>query len=686
VQAGGATTNLSSSPPTTQGVDQRLGSRITEWVARAQGCEVYRGNAFPTQYVESVFIADPQTHVVHRVSLRENGLELVPLPSPDGARTEFLASKNASFRPAQVLNGPDGTLYIADTQDGGERGRIYRVVPDHYNPEKAPQLGKASTYDLVTLLAAGHGWQQDTASRLLFERQDPGAVPLLSNVVTKARLALARVRALYALASSRSLSEALVLKALQDRDARVREHAVLACESLIHDGNVSDSLWNQLKSLANDASLRVRYQLAFTAGFIRRQEKALLLAQILRRDPANLWVQNAVLSSTAEDAGSLFILLSGDSPFRNNYAGQLFLQQLAGMTGTKGRLDEVSQLLTLIARTPPQPVQTFAFLGAVGRGLHRTRSSLALVDPQGALQGFYVQALNTAIDTSAAAGLRIEATRFLAVTPYRFADVGDWLVLLANPQPILALRAAAVETMGRYDDPSVVPAILDSWAGFTPALRRQAFWALAARTSRIPAVLAAIEGRKIPLGDLSTTELNFLRTYPEPASRDSALRLFGAVPTRRPEARERFRAALQLRGKANEGARIYTVRCAGCHPFSGTGLSFGPELAGARTAAREKLLTDIIEPGADALPAYGTSVIQTEEGENLVGIVTDENPVTVTLSTVGGIRTVWPRLNLRTIEKETWSLMPDGLEQGLSTQEMADLLEYLMTPKTTERR
>jgi hypothetical protein len=56
----------------------------------------------------------------------------------------------------------------------------------------------------------------------------------------------------------------------------------------------------------------------------------------------------------------------------------------------------------------------------------------------------------------------------------------------------------------------------------------------------------------------------------------------------------------------------------------------------------------------------------------------DENPTTVTLKELGDEPIVWPRLNIRALRPQSWSLMPDGLEQGFSNQDMADLMEYVL--------
>ena len=97
----------------------------------------------------------------------------------DETNTEFFVSADAGFRPVQLVNGPDGALYVVDRRDADERGRIYRIVPADFKRPKPSQLGKAKTSELVAALSHPNGWERDTAARLLYERRDPKAVPLL---------------------------------------------------------------------------------------------------------------------------------------------------------------------------------------------------------------------------------------------------------------------------------------------------------------------------------------------------------------------------------------------------------------------------------------------------------------------------------------------------------------------------
>lgn len=88
----------------------------------ASGLVVYRGRQFPRQYRGNVFVAEPAANIVARFSIAENGLELRAehhlYPDEKWGQREFLASTDERFRPVDLLNGPDGNLYIIDMYRG----------------------------------------------------------------------------------------------------------------------------------------------------------------------------------------------------------------------------------------------------------------------------------------------------------------------------------------------------------------------------------------------------------------------------------------------------------------------------------------------------------------------------------------------------------------------------------------
>jgi putative membrane-bound dehydrogenase-like protein len=659
---------------------------VPAWFTRARGCVIYRGNAFPTNYVGNAFVADSEAHCIHRMILRENGLTVTASRAPEEQNTEFLMSSDASFRPTQIVNAPDGTLYVADFRDGGESGRILRIVPDNFKQPQRPQLGSAKTYDLVATLAHANGWHRDTAARLLCERRDPAAMGLLTNMIYNARNPLARLHAMGTLQALGGVSEPVVLKTLRDSDPAIRTRALLLCETLVSDGLISEGLWNQLRLMTGDFSADVRYQLALTLGQIRHEGRPQLLAQMLGGAIGDPLLQTAIFSSLGEGAGECFVALASDGTTRYNPAGLELLRRLATMIGTQGSMDEVSPVLDWLDRTKSdgRQVATYVIAGGLGNGLRQAGSSLTSVDPGHRLDRVYAQAFSMSVDYNIAAPLRLEAIRMLRGTTFQFTDLADWFLTLLDGKESPAIQSAAITTLASYSDPRIQTTLTARWSALIPSLtpdsRKQVVAALLGHVERLNSVLDAIENGRIRPQDLTSTDINLLRTDADQGVRQRAVRLFGQLTPHRPAVLERFAPALRLAGDANNGRQIYQARCASCHRVGDSGASFGPDLADMRVLSKEKLLAAIIEPNAELHAPYLTYVIETRSGQLKPGLVPHQNLKTIILSPPTGEDIVLPRSNIQDMQPKPWSLMPEGLEAGLTPKTMADVLEYIVSP------
>ena len=459
----------------------------------------------------------------------------------------------------------------------------------------------------------------------------------------------------------------------------MRKHAVLLAEKLAQGSALPDAVWDQLFLMSADASVRVRYQLAFTVGELHRPDSAQVLGAILLRDPTNPWMQAAVFSSLAEGAGNLFVALGSNARVRNDPVGQEWLRRLAAMIGVKGLAAEVAQVFGFVDLLQSEPQQGFTLLYVLGDGLHRTRSSLALADPGERMQAFYTAAVTAVQNYSLLEPWRIGALQVLGVGPYTFANISDLLLLQVGSGQSEAIQSAALGALGRFDDPRIAPAVAQRCRALTPRLRSDALTALLARSDRVAAVMAGLESGLLRRADLTFAQVNYLRTQRDPAISERARRLFGLVPVQRPEAVKLFRPALSLRGTAARGREIFAARCSACHQWGGATPAIGPDLTTARIYGRQQVLTAILEPNAGARLDYLTYVAETADGESLVGLLRDQNPATITLQLLkNGAQIVLPRANLSYLQPQPWSLMPDGLEAGLTQQNMADLLDYLL--------
>jgi hypothetical protein len=240
------------------------------------GVTVYRGDAFPPQFRGNLFVGDVANNVVHRALPVPDGVLVVARGAEEGR--DFLASRDNFFRPVQMANGPDGCLWIIDMAreliegaaflppqilkhmdvgSGVDRGRIWRVVPEGPRPNMRG-VGRATTAELVALLEHPNGWHRDTASRLLYQRQDRDAIPPLRQLAARSKTPSGRAHALSALAGLGALGPDLVLAALSDPEPRVREHALRLAEPFCKaEARVQD----RLEEMVGDPEPRVRYHL-----------------------------------------------------------------------------------------------------------------------------------------------------------------------------------------------------------------------------------------------------------------------------------------------------------------------------------------------------------------------------------------------------------------------------------------
>jgi putative membrane-bound dehydrogenase-like protein len=697
------------------------GGRASGYFTGATGGTVYRGNAWPGEYLNNVFIGDAGGNLVHRkiVSPANPGVSVAMKAErgPGEEKAEFVASNDTWFRPVQFANGPDGNFYVIDMyreviehpwslpdnikkfidlNSGNDRGRIYRVVPDGFKQPKPARLAKASINELVATLEHPNGWHRDTASRLIFERQDKAAVPLLADLLAHSSSPLGRLHALHALEGLDGLKEEHTLLAMGDSDAHLRAHAIRLAENfiplpesysapagsqslrfrlLLGRREPSEKLLSKLQLMAGDPDIFVRYQLAFTIGEISGSARIAPLASIAKKDVNSSWTQAAIFSSLAEGAGELFAALAGDSAFCGSKGGQDFLRQLVMLVGARNKSDEVAKVVQFIGKVD-QPSVSFALARGLGDGLQRSGSSLAAVG--GPLKSIVERAGKTVMDDKTAEPTRVEAVLLLGQTS--FADSSSTLLSLLNLQQPQAIQLAAVSTLARFNDPQVGTELTKRWDSMTPRLRSEAVTVLLARKDRALALLQAIESGGIRVSALDTTQAKFLRNHRDLEVKKMATRILAAKPAgTRQQVVESFISALDLKGDVAHGRKIYEERCISCHRLGGEGFALGPDLVTVKNTGKEKILVNILDPNREVRPDYISYLVETKDDESTIGLIVNETATAVTLRQAYGKESVINRSDIKKMQSQGQSLMPEGLEAGMQQQDLADLIGYIET-------
>jgi putative heme-binding domain-containing protein len=411
------------------------------------------------------------------------------------------------------------------------------------------------------------------------------------------------------------------------------------------------------------------------------------LAAVARRDASDPWVQIAVLSSAGRHAAELLQALTSDRAFtRSPEAGQL-LSRLAALVGTRSDDTELAQALEVLGRSSKdaEPWQ-WAVLDGLGRGLQNSARPLGRLweEPPPGLRDAVARARRLFEQASAASKderrpliERVAAVHLLGRGP--FAPLQAVAPDLLTPQAPPELQLAAVRALSAHRHPSVAPLLLASWAGYSPAVRREAAEALFARAERLPALLAALGEKKLLANQLEPLRIDQLRKHPDTALRRQAQRvLAGQVAADRQKVVEAYRSALDLKADAGLGKAVFKKNCATCHRLENEGVEVGPDLLSAlRNKSREQLLTDVLDPSREVDPRYLNYLVTTKKGQTLTGLLAAETATSVTLRRGEKAEDTLLRSQIEEIQVTAKSLMPEGLEMQLSRQDVADLIAYL---------
>jgi len=690
------------------------GGRPSGYFTGATGVTLYRGDAFGPDYVDNAFVGDAGGNLLHRKKLVPDGVGVKAVRPDDEQNVEFLASTDNWFRPVQMANAPDGCLYICDMyreviehpwslpdsikkhldlNSGNDRGRIYRIAPEKFRQAKLQSMSKATTEQLVATLQNANGWHRETAARLLYQRQDKSAVASLAALQKSATNSLGRIHALHALAGLASLEEAHISRALQDSDSSVREHGIMLSERF--PAPLADELQTKLYALAGDADASVRYRLALALGRENSPNKADTLARILRRSGFNdPWIQAAVVSSSGQRPAELFNELSGIRSWQDSKSEQAWEECLSGLAETIGAANRKDEIESVIDRAVAlfnaseasankrEQIWAMGILSGLAEGLEKSGSSLLKADARGKSKPVMAVAQRTASNPSttaldAAHPLRLRSIRFLGWS--RSAGSIPTLAALLAPSQPESIQSAALSALARFTDATVGTELVARLNSFSPQLRAESIALLLRRSDRVNMLLNAIETERVPRSALGLADVDFLRSHREAKVRNQALSLF-AQPnsTSRQEALDTFSPALKLEGVASRGQAIFQKLCSTCHRFGNEGHLLGPDLVTVKNSGREKILVNILDPNREVNSNYLSYAIETKDGESLLGIIASENANTVTLRMAGGMESVVARANIVSMQSQGKSLMPEGLETGLSPQEMADLLEFVI--------
>ena len=676
------------------------------------GTMVYLGDNWPEQYRNTLFTNNIHGRRINNDILKRSGSGYTASHGKD-----LMRSKDPWFMGVTLQYGPDGSVFVIDWSDTGEchsvrntrreTGRIYKI--SHGKPKHTPvDIAKLGVDDLVELQAHRNDWFVRHARRELQERLAAGedlgnATQQLGTMFLHERDTPKKLRFLWALNVLGALPQENLVRLLTDEDEYLRAWGVrLLCEK-----GPSPNALERLTALAlHEESSLVRLHIASNLQRLKLADRWDIAAALLSHDedreddnvPLLIWY--AIEPLVTADAQQ-FVALAGESqlPLVSRFIARRAaslpdskdeLQALVKLTSTtKGEVQ--SELLAGIIdglagrRTVAMPETwpaAYVSLKEVKRdSLTEKAMQLALIfdDPR-ALADLRSQAKDSQITPA------IRNRAIQALVAKRAKGVDAELLELISDTPV---AKAALRGLAEFEHAGTAKTILLRYSKLEPGARQDALQTLASRTPWALQLVSALEKKEIPRSDVTayTARQMFSLNNDELTARLKTA--WGELRTSPAEKQQqitafkkRFTVDAIQKSDRSAGRALFQKTCANCHTIFGAGGKIGPDITGSQRTNLDYLLQTLIDPSAAVNKDYQMQVIQTVDGRTITGLIVEESKTAITLQTVNE-KLIIPADEIEARKLSPVSMMPDGLLQNLSSDQVRQLLAYLMGPAQT---
>ena len=653
------------------------------------------------------FTCEPFHNLVQHNLVTDDGVSFTGRRDRPDATPDFFASEDRWCRPVMTRTGPDGTLWVVDMYRymiehpewlppegkaellphyrlGEERGRIYRVFPANQPPRKPTSLGTMTVPQLVNALDSPNGWQRDKVQMLLLWKHDPAAGPLLVKLARTSRNPLARLHALNTLDGLGSLTPELVEGALADAHPGVRINALRLAER-----HATPAVIAAASKLVDDADPKVRLQLACTLGEWNDPVAGAALGRLAVANHSDKFITAAVLSSavphslalmaaTVSAGGPAWASLSDPlltlalATDQRNSIARLLQPSLTPANGqfTAAQMAAFSQFLDTLARrrTNWRALQTAATDDALTR--------LLLSAPK-----LFDAAQQLASDASQPVQQRTIAAGLLARDEPHRGEALPILTAMLQPQTPGEAQRAAVKALGVSSDAAVPDLLLKAWPALGPETRLAILDELLSREPWAFDLAQRLANDQLGANALDAARRGRLLNHSSARVKELARKTLNTdVTASRAPVVAAYRAALALPADALRGATVFAKVCATCHKLGNVGNDIGPNLQSVASHPPEKLLVSILDPNASVDPSYLAYTCSLKSGEEIYGLIAAETGNSLVMKSPDGKTHTLLRADISELRSANLSLMPEGLETGLSQQDMADVIRFVQSP------
>lgn len=276
---------------------------------------------------------------------------------------------------------------------------------------------------------------------------------------------------------------------------------------------------------------------------------------------------------------------------------------------------------------------------------------------------------------------RLEAAQILVAALGDDEETLEFLLAQITPQASPDWIEGLASILARSSRRNLGPRCMQLLPNLTPAGKRALVKVMLTRQDWLPAFFEGMNQGLISASDLSLEQRQALLQISDrrlAALARKALSRTGGLPDPdRQKVIDSLLAVTRQKGSVEAGKAVFQTHCARCHTYQGVGGKIGPDLTGMAVHTKEHLLIETLDPSRSVEGNYRQYLVATKSGRTLSGLLVAESRTTIELLDAEGKKHVLARDEIEQLQVSPKSLMPEGFEQQLKPQELADLLEFL---------